>query len=94
MVHKPHLWKEIKKVIVEIDAEACKTKESKEKPTFGKWLYSPIELNKRINEGLSKFHWHPSRTSYWVTGDAQLIRKTKTNFFIQSNGFCQRKNCC
>ncbi len=76
IVHKPHLWQEIKKVITEIDAEACKTKESKEKLTLGKQLYSPIQLNKRMNEGLSKFDWHPSRTSYWVTGDAQLIRKT------------------
>lgn len=76
MVHKPHLWDEIKKVISKIDAESCKTKESKEKRTTGKRFYSPIELNKCMNAGLSKYGWHESRTSYWVTEDAQLIRKT------------------
>ncbi len=76
LVHKPHLWKEVKRVIVELPAETCKTKISKEKRTSGSKFYSPIELNKRMHNGLSKAGWCESRTSYWVTKDAQLIRKT------------------
>lgn len=76
MVHKPHLWDEIKQVITNLDAQTCKTKESKERRTTGKTFYSPIDLNKCMHAGLSAHGWHESRTSYWVTQDAQLIRKT------------------
>jgi len=31
IVHKPKLWKEIKNVVLSVDAEICKTKVSKEK---------------------------------------------------------------
>lgn len=76
MVHKPHLWEEIQQVIAQVNAHSCKTKISKEKRTSGEKFYSPIELNKRMDEGLSSFGWQESRTAYWVTEDAQLIRKT------------------
>ncbi len=76
LVHKPHLWEEIKDVIEQVDAEICRTKISREKRTLGHALYSPIEMNKKMNEGLTHIGWHESRTSYWVTQDAQLIRKT------------------
>ena len=66
IVHKPKLWKEIKNVIALVNAEACKTKVSKEKTMKGKLLYSPIDMNKE------------SRVSYWVTKDEKLIRKTLT----------------
>lgn len=78
MVHKPRLWKEIKHVILSVDAEACKTKVSKEKTMKGKLLYSPIEMNKVFAKLLHTNKWEESRVSYWVTKNEKLIRKTLT----------------
>jgi len=50
IVHKPNLWREIQRVINEIDGEECKTKVSKEKTMRGKLLYSPIDINKAFKE--------------------------------------------
>lgn len=76
MVHKPNLWKEIRKVIAAVDATACKTKVSKEKGMKGKLLYSPIDMNANFKKLLTKANWNESRVSYWVTKDEKLIRKT------------------
>ena len=42
----------------------------------GKLLYSPEDLNACFSEGLNQLDWKESRTSYWVTDDYNLIRKT------------------
>lgn len=78
LVHKKYLWKEIQKVIFEIDADSCKTKISKEKTMKGKHLYSPIELNKCFKSLLGGNGWNESRVSYYVTKSEKLIRKTLT----------------
>ncbi len=78
MVHKPRLWQEIQKVIAAVNAEACKTKVSKEKDMVGKLLYSPIAMNASFKKLLSKAKWEESRVSYWVTRNEKLIRKTLT----------------
>jgi hypothetical protein len=75
-VHKPKLWKEIQTVIKAVDAEACKTKVSKEKGMVGDVLYAPIEMNKRFCAQLNGLEWNESRVTYWVTRDAELIRRT------------------
>lgn len=76
LVHKSDLWKEIEDVISSADADQCKTKISKEKTKMGKSLYSPVAMNKTIGEGFQDKGWAESRTSYWVTKDAKLIRRT------------------
>ncbi len=76
LVHKPKLWEEIQNVVTSVDAIACKSKISKEKGMKGKLLYSPIEMNARFKELLSKVGWSESRVSYWVTKNEKLIRKT------------------
>lgn len=76
LVHKPRLWKEIQSVVSEVDAEACRTKVSKEKTMRGKLLYSPIEMNNEFRRLLREKEWHESRVSYWVTKSEKLIRKT------------------
>lgn len=76
LVHKPELWKEIKKVIGLIDAHRCKTKVSQEKNKKGQLLYSPIAMNNAFKQKLSACAWSESRVSYWVTKDEKLIRKT------------------
>lgn len=75
-VHQPNLWKEIKDVIASVDAHSCRTKVSKEKRKIGKLLFSPIAMNRAMKIGFQLHKWKESRTSYWVTSDAKLIRKT------------------
>ncbi|MDX5366600.1 MAG: restriction endonuclease [Alphaproteobacteria bacterium] len=75
-VHKPNLWKEIVDVVEGVDAATCRTKVSKEVRTKEKMLYSPIEMNKAMNMAFKHHGWNEQRTSYWVTSDAKLIRKT------------------
>lgn len=75
-VHKPQLWDEIVQSIEAIDAETCKTKVSREKRTLDKLLYSPKAMNAAIDAQLSHRDWREERTSYWVTADAKLIRRT------------------
>ena len=75
-VHKPELWTEIENVIHSVDAEACKTKVSKEKRTIGHVLYSPIAMNAAMDDGFRKLGWNERRTNYWVTSDSKIIRKT------------------
>lgn len=75
-VHKPQLWREIESVISSVDAKACRTKVSKEKTKRGKLLFSPKAMNRAIKSAFQARDWTESRTSYWVTADANLIRKT------------------
>ncbi len=76
LVHKRQVWRDIVEVIAAVNAPACRTKVSKEKSKKGKLLFSPIDLNKQFKIELTKRHWNGSITPYWVTADAQLIRKT------------------
>lgn len=75
-VHKPKLWKEMVAAIEAVDAESCKTKVSREARTLDKLLYSPVALNKCMDSELAERGWKEERTSYWVTADAKLIRRT------------------
>lgn len=76
LVHKPHVWDEISETISELDAEACRTKVSREKRMCGKLLYSPTDLNACFKAEFTARGWKESRTSYWVTADHNLIRRT------------------
>ena len=75
-VHGLHLWQEIERVIASVDAEACRTKVSREKTMSGKLLYAPRVMNSAMEKEFAKLGWKARRASYWVTGDAKLIRKT------------------
>ena len=76
LVHKPTIWHDIEDSIAAIDAGSCLTKKSREKRMVGKLLYSPDDLHARFHRELENRGWKESRTSYWVTGDHRLIRKT------------------
>ncbi|HEV3483711.1 MAG TPA: BglII/BstYI family type II restriction endonuclease [Candidatus Acidoferrales bacterium] len=76
LVHQPGTWKEIERVVNKVDAHQYKTKISKEKGMQGKAVFAPKELNKRFTAEFRKDGWRESRTSYWVTHDYDLIRKT------------------
>lgn len=76
MVHRPALWEEVQQVLSEVDADACKTKVSREKTKTGRILYSPKDMNAEFKRLLQSRGWDESRVSYWVTSDEQLVRKT------------------
>ena len=76
LVRRKKLWEEIQNVISSVDAEKCKTKESKEKTKKGQILYSPKEMNEEFKKLLSQRNWKESRINYWVTKSEKLIRKT------------------
>jgi hypothetical protein len=75
-VHHPGLWSEIEQVIHGVDAAACRTKISKEIRTMGRMLHSPIAMNGEMRTAFKDLGWSERRTSYWVTSNAALIRKT------------------
>ena len=75
-VHKPQLWDEIRDAIETLNAAECRTKISKEIRTKNKLLYSPVAMNLKMKEAFKGYGWSESRTSYWVTSDVRLIRKT------------------
>ncbi len=91
-VHLPKLWEEIEEVVYTVDAEACKTKKSKEKTKIGKLLYSPIDMNKQFKKLLESKGWKESRTQYYVTANVKLARETlwydpaKQKETIEGNG--------
>lgn len=76
LVHEPKTWKEIERIVRAIDAEQFKTKVSQEKGMRGELLYAPKQLNARFKADFKDAGWKESRTSYWVTDDYNLIRRT------------------
>lgn len=75
-VHREDLWQEVREGIEALDAEACRTKVSKEKRKLGQRLFSPVDMNNSLKQHLRNKSWEESRVCYWVTRDERLIRKT------------------
>jgi len=73
-VHKPALWREVCEVIGLVDAEAYKTKESKEKTKRGKMLYSPTDINKAFKREFVARAWSERRNTFYVTHDEAVLR--------------------
>lgn len=78
LVHKPLLWDEIREVIGSVNANTLRKKVSREKRMEGKELFSPVEMNRAMRSAFEVRGWRESRTTYWVTQDAKLIRQTLT----------------
>ena len=76
LVHHKGLWDELTRVVNGVDAEMCRTKESKEKRTMGRMFYNPVALNIEYKRQLQEKGWQETRVSYWVTRSEKLIRKT------------------
>lgn len=76
LVHHPEMWSEIANVVDAVDGSAMRTKRSREKRRRGQMLFSPVALNKAFGAELRGRGWHESRTSYWVTVDSELVRRT------------------
>ncbi|HRJ97966.1 MAG TPA: BglII/BstYI family type II restriction endonuclease [Fimbriimonadaceae bacterium] len=75
-VHKPRLWSEIEHVIAGGDSHALTKKISREVRMPGRELFSPRAMNHAVGCAFRAKGWAESRTSYWVTRDARLIRRT------------------
>ena len=54
LVHRADLWREVREVVAGVDAEACRTKMSREKTMRGKMLYSPQDMNAAFKAGFEK----------------------------------------
>lgn len=74
LVHRPELWAEVLAVIESVDAEACRTKVSREKRLAGKLLYSPVDMNRAMARGFKARAWAERRQNFWVTADARILR--------------------
>jgi hypothetical protein len=55
---------------------AGRTKSRERRKTALGLLYSPIGMNNAMRGAFKAREWNEQRTSYWVTGDVKLIRKT------------------
>ena len=92
IVHKNNLYKEIKDVVKEIDANNFKNKISQEKTKSDNSLYSPKELNKEFEKKFAARNWGESRYSYYITLDRELMEQSilmptnKQRKFLQDNG--------
>jgi len=74
LVHHKNLWDEIQSVIANVDAEACKTKKSKEKTMRGRLLYSPKAMNDEFKVSFENLGWNQRRQTFYVTDDERLMR--------------------
>lgn len=76
LVHEKKTWEEVERAIAAIDANAFRTKVSKEKQMKGQMKFDPASINVAFKEKLEAKGWREARTNYWVTDDYQLIRRT------------------
>ena len=74
LVHRKRLWDEIIEVVEAVDAEACKTKVSREKTRKDELLYSPIDMNKAMAAEFAERGWEQRRQGFWATDDDKIVR--------------------
>ena len=65
-------------MIAGVNAEACRTKVSKEKGQIGRLLYAPKVLNKAFEQGVNSRGWEQRRVTFWVAEDENLMRRNDT----------------
>jgi hypothetical protein len=69
IARQPGLYQQIKDVIAGVDANACRTKRSREKTMPGKRIFSPKALNREFARLFNDVGWNESRYAYYVTTD-------------------------
>lgn len=74
LVHREPLWTEVQHVIKGVDAEACRTKVSREKTRKGRVLFSPTDMNAAFKRGFEALGWQERSNTFWVTADEKLLR--------------------
>ena len=73
LVHEPEIHDEIWECIEAIDAEKCRTKESKEKKKCGEFLFSPKDLNAEFDRLFRDRGWKSTRYNYFIAHDFQQL---------------------
>ena len=76
IVHHNKLYDEIRNIVNAVNADEFKTKISKEKTKKGKKLYSPVEINKALDNRFSQKDWKESRYQYYITLNRELMDKS------------------
>ena len=74
LVHRSRLWEEVRDVISEVDAMACRTKVSRERTMPGRVLFSPADMKQGFKDGLNARGWSERRSTFWLTADEKLMR--------------------
>ena len=64
LVHHKELWDEVQQVISDVDAEACRTKVSRERTMPGRLLYSPTDMNNAFKAGFRHSGWSESGNTF------------------------------
>ena len=75
IVHRNQLWEQVQHVIGRVNAEACRTKQSREIRRQGQWLFSPTDLNAAFKREFQLLGWNQERRNFWVTADERLMRR-------------------
>ncbi len=75
IVHRKSLWDEVLEVIANVDANACKTKVSKEQRMPGRTLFAPKEMNRAYKEEFNRLGWESQTRTFWVAPDEKLMRR-------------------
>ena len=73
IVHRNDLRDQIQQVIGRIDAESCRTKQSREIRKRGQLLFSPTDLNAAFKREFDTLGWKQERRNFWVTSDERLL---------------------
>lgn len=73
-VHREALWQEIVDAIHRVDAETCRSKESREKRMQEQMLYSPVAMNRAFKQVFSQTGWSEVRSTFYVTSDEKVLR--------------------
>jgi hypothetical protein len=76
LVRHPKIYREIKTVIANIDAESLRTKKSKEARKQKHLLFAPKLLNKTFKEEFRALDWEESRYNYYITLDRELMEQS------------------
>lgn len=74
LVHRNPLWDEVQSVIENVNAEACRTKISRERTMPGRLLYSPTAMNDAFKAGFRANDWSESRNTFYVAPNERLLR--------------------
>lgn len=91
LVHYNQTYLEIKDIVRSVDAEAHRTKISKEKTMRGRRLLSPVQLNKSLAVGFRKRDWREARDSYAVTADWRLMQENGSFQFEEQKKRLQKR---
>lgn len=66
-------WQEVLDVIAAVDANTCRTKESREARMAGKMLYSPAAMNALFKNEFAVRGWDQSRVSHAATSNQEIL---------------------